>query len=109
MAKKFYTLEEVMSECEPRWYDTLIRWIWYAPKEKLSFLWRHRIKKLPVRIRHGFWPSDCWNLDVTFARFMAPRLRYLRDHTHGYPEGMTELEWERHLTDIAKYYMGLWD
>jgi len=73
-------------------------YLWYGPKDKLDFLFRHRIKKVWFRLRHGFWPSECWNLDITFARLIVPRLEHFRRVTHGYPTGIDgPKEWDKIL------------
>jgi hypothetical protein len=76
-------------------------YLWYGPKHKIGFLWRSRIKKLWFRLRRGFWPSECWNLDITFAKFMVPRLEHFRKVTHGYPAGLEgPEEWDKILRRI---------
>ena len=45
----------------------------------------HRVRSIMFRLRHGFAREDTWSLDDATARFLAPRLRYLAEHTSGYP------------------------
>ena len=97
-----------------------------------------RCKKLQKHYKkHGWDPSETWNLDVTIAHFILPRLKYLRKNTHGYPANLTEKSWDKILKQMikafklitsdddftvhstkkldkglqlfAKYYRGLWD
>jgi len=77
--------------------DNFIYYAYYWPKEKLRYLWVHRIKKIPTRLRIGFWPDECWNLDVTFAKYVLPRLKHFRAMNNGFPHGLTEEEWDSHL------------
>jgi len=42
---------------------------------------------------NGFSNSELWNLDVSIAIFVYPRLRQFRDNLNGYPGSMTEKEW----------------
>jgi len=63
-------------------------YLWYAPKRKLEFLWYSRITKVTFRIKRGFWPDAVWSLDDTIAKFVVPRLKYLREVVHGYPAGL---------------------
>jgi len=42
----------------------------------------------------GFEPTECWNLDNTIAKFITPRLKYLKEHKCGYPGNLTENEWD---------------
>ena len=59
------------------------------------YWWLHiRIRDLPARLRLGFWPHETWNLDVTIAKFVIPRLRFLRDTNCGHPTHMTEEKWK---------------
>jgi len=52
-------------------------------------LWR-RLSFLPYRIRYGFWPDELWNLDVTMAKFIGPRLRGLQRSKPGCPNDYAE-------------------
>lgn len=38
-------------------------------------------------ITQGFDPADTWSLDVSLAKWLIPRLRYLADSTQGAPHG----------------------
>lgn len=80
--------------------DRLLYYLWYGPKEKLRYLWVHRLTKVTFRLRKGFWPDECWNLDLTFAKFILPRLKYFKNKTNGYPSNLTEAEWDRNLDDM---------
>jgi hypothetical protein len=57
-----------------------------------------RYKKfLAFKKKHGFSPCECWNLDVTIAEFVLPRLRYFRKNTAGYPGALTQEKWDAKL------------
>lgn len=43
------------------------------------------INRLWWRVRHGYNPKDCWNLDHSLAKWLAPRLRHLAEQGHTYP------------------------
>lgn len=45
-------------------------------------------------IRHGYNYADCWSLDYSMAKWMAPRLRHLANNSAGCPctYGMTQEE-----------------
>ena len=45
------------------------------------------------RANRGFDSTELWNLDVTFSRFVLPRLKAFAEDLHGYPSGMTEEAW----------------
>lgn len=64
---------------------------------------RLRPTHLWQRLRLGFWPDEVWSLDQTVARFILPRLRYLREIEHGYPddgEPDAEVRWHATLDEI---------
>lgn len=33
--------------------------------------------------------EDCWNLDVSFCKWMIPRLKYLKENNQGYPSKLS--------------------
>jgi hypothetical protein len=45
----------------------------------------YQVRSIVFRVRHGFPQEDWWNLETATAKFLAPRLRYLAEHTSGYP------------------------
>ncbi len=47
---------------------------------------------------------DSWNLDVATAAFLAPRLKYLAENSHGHPLGLTEKEWYDILIRMADFF-----
>jgi len=49
---------------------------------------------------HGWDPTETWNLDITIAKFVLPRLKYLKENTHGYPASITSEEWDGILSKI---------
>lgn len=53
----------------------------------------------------GFDDSECWNLDETIARFILPRIKKLKEITHGYPGDLkNEHEWDEILDRIARAF-----
>lgn len=48
----------------------------------------------------GFSDDDTWNLDVTIAKFILPRLIKFREKNNGYPYGMSESEYAQILDDM---------
>lgn len=42
---------------------------------------------------NGFYREETWNLDFTIARFILPRLAYLREKCIGYPSDLTYESW----------------
>jgi hypothetical protein len=62
---------------------------------------KKRHKKLRKHYKkHGWDPSETWNLDQTMAMFLSPRLKYFRENLHGYPDELEEKEWEKILEKI---------
>ena len=45
--------------------------------------------------------SDLVNLDMTIARFIAPRIRAFRERNTGHPFALTDEAWDAALADIA--------
>ena len=63
------------------------------------------LRYLKYRILHGFWPSECWNLDHEIAEWLLPRLKLFRQAAIGYPAFLhdhecTEAEWHAILDKI---------
>lgn len=60
---------------------------------------------------NGFYYEDCWNLDVTIAHFILPRLIQLRKKTIAFPSGFESLEdWKATLDKmIEAFYLILKD
>jgi hypothetical protein len=61
---------------------------------------RH-LSEFVIRGRHGWAPSDTWSLDHYLARVISESVLYLRDHTHGYPAGLSPDQWHDILTAIS--------
>ena len=55
--------------------------------------WWYRLKRLKVFLTKGFDPKDTWSLDYTMAKWVLPRLKYLKKVKHGTPfiDGFDEL------------------
>ena len=65
-------------------------------KRWLKFKWQ--------RITRGFSDEKLWNLDVTIAEFILPRLERLIEYQHGYPSEFTEAEWKEVLGRMIKAF-----
>ena len=92
-------------------------------------------KKLRKDIKqNGFDKSECWNLDITIAKFILPRLKYFRETTISYPDNDKGMDGWHEILDkmiysfdeilkddstdqdkiqeglelFAKYYVNLW-
>jgi hypothetical protein len=68
-----------------------------------SFHYTH--KKLPgyikSQLKEGLDYTEVWNLDITIATFLVPRLRILRDTYHGYSSLLTDEKWLRTLNKMV--------
>jgi len=49
------------------------------------------------RLTRGWDDRELWNLDVTMAEFIYPRLKRLKEIQHGYPADLNEEEWSEIL------------
>lgn len=55
------------------------------------------------RLTRKWDDSDLWNLDVTFAQFIIPRLKEFKKQTNAHPATMT---WEEWITILDKMIYG---
>lgn len=62
-------------------------------KDKL-FLIKRRIKFIFQKWFRGFSDDETWSLSDTIAKFILPRLKRFKQVTCGYPEPLTEKEWD---------------
>lgn len=63
-------------------------------KRYLRFKWQRKTR--------GWDDSELWNLDITLAQFLAPRLRRLTEITYSYPPNMTFEAWKGILLEMAE-------
>ena len=54
------------------------------------------------REERGFDDTELWNLDVTFCRFMLPRLKAFKSVCLSHPSDITFDEWQKILSDIIE-------
>ena len=53
------------------------------------------LKNKYQKITRGFTDEEIWNLDNTIAKWLLPRLKYLKENTCGYPPDLkTFEEWQ---------------
>lgn len=62
---------------------------WRSLKQNIKFFEQRRTR--------GWDDSDTWNLDTTFAMFIIPRLKRLKELTNGYPSDLTWKKWHNIL------------
>ena len=67
------------------YHNWLYKWFGYSPKQKI------RIKI------HNY---DTWSMDHTLAEIILPMLIQLKDTQHGYPNDLTEQEWNAILDEM---------
>ena len=62
------------------------------------------------KITRGFTDLEIWNLDHTTAKWLIPRLKYLKENTCGYPPDLeTFEEWQeilQKMIDAFELYNG---
>lgn len=83
--------------------EEVLYYIWWIP---LNF-----IKEIPFQIKwwwqrrvRGWDDRDIWSLDITIAKFVLPRLKYLREHHCGYPCDLQEIEWDMILDEVIESF-----
>ena len=68
----------------------------WASKRGLRFIWQ--------KLTRGFSDDATWSLDTTMAKFIAPRLKRLREIESGHPACYTDKQWWR-MVDQMIYSM----
>ena len=59
------------------------------------------------RVTRGFADCDTWNLDMHLLNHMSDTIRYLADHSHGWPQSkeFPEFEdWQKYLREMANHF-----
>ena len=80
---------------------------WYRPDLKVRSFFR-KIKWAWQRAKYGYCDRDLWNLDYTLGNYIAGSVYRLSKITHGYPHGISEIDWNNILKSIAtNFYMGV--
>ena len=103
-------------------------------KKKLKKEKKYNKKLRKDTKENGFDKSECWNLDITIAKFILPRLKYFKENTISYPQVDIGLDGWHEILDkmiysfdeilkddstdqdkiqeglelFAKYYVNLW-
>ena len=67
----------------------------FYPKRRWLQYWLYRIK-------NGFFPCDCWNLDHELAVWLVPRLKLFKINNHGYPYEFTSEQWDAILDEMIE-------
>lgn len=86
------------------------RMFWYSFKRNFLNPKRYKnwFKFLWQRWTRGWDDSECWNLDYSLAKMIAPRLRRFKETKNGWnPSDMTVEEWETILDKMIaafEYY-----
>ena len=57
------------------------------PDDKRQKKWKNE------RLTQGFDETETWDLNITIANFILPRLEYFRDIKVAYPGRITQKEW----------------
>ena len=47
-------------------------------------------KYLSIKNKTGVSPDETWNLDISIAKFLVPRLKAFKNMTNGYPMNLSE-------------------
>lgn len=68
--------------------------------KRIKNLIKEKIRYWKFKRKTGFCPLEIWNLNTAIAEFTLPRLKYFRNHHHGYPYGLSEEKWNKTLDDM---------
>jgi ABC-type glycerol-3-phosphate transport system substrate-binding protein len=66
------------------------------------------IKYFFQRIIRGFDDSETWSLDITFAKWVVPRLKRFKIVNNAFPHDMTEESWDNlidNMIDNFQYFV----
>lgn len=70
---------------------------WFSPRTYYRpFLYAYQ------RAVRGWADRDTWSVDSWLCGVLPPAIEHLREHTHGYPCGLTEEKWDSILSEIAE-------
>ena len=56
------------------------------------------------REERGFDDTEIWNLDLTLAKFMIPRLKEYKKSTNGHPLDLTPEEWDEKIDKMIVFF-----
>lgn len=70
--------------------DTILHYV----SKFISFIKRipWNIKRICIILTKGFDPNDTFDLDLSIAKYIVPRLEYFIKNIEGYPDGMLRKE-----------------
>lgn len=68
-----------------------------------------RCKWFIQRGRRGYSDCDIWGWCSHHSRMMVGVLRYLRDHAHGYPMGLSPTKWDKKLKVMQEGFQAMVD
>lgn len=72
---------------------------WY----RIDQIFIHHLRDIKCacqRANKGYCFRDIWNIDSWFIKLMPTMLEDFKKHNHGYPNGMTEQEWDKILNKM---------
>jgi hypothetical protein len=58
---------------------------WLPSKRDIKYFWQRRTR--------GWDDSQCWSLDYSLAKLIAPRLKRFKEVTVSFPHGLSCQEW----------------
>lgn len=67
-------------------------------------LYRREFKYMSQRWSRGFDDSELWNLDLTIAEFVLPRLKAFSEYNSSHPASLTEEQWKEALNKMARAF-----
>ena len=100
--------ENTPVDSEIEWHRTCKFGDWLL--DKIPYGWRMYYKFYDIkrwfistyqRMRYGVVDEECWSLDLTFSKFILPRLKHFKKmKRYGYHPDMTPEEWESVLDEL---------
>ena len=91
------TAEEVLAkwDIKVKWHE----WLWYRIVSLFSTI-KHYPRYFFEHCRWGFDSRDTWQLDETIAKFAVSRLKVFRRVNNGFPNELTEEQWNTTLDEM---------
>ena len=70
----------------------------------MEFEIKRYIKWFFQRITRGFDDRETWELFYTIAKFLIPRLKRFKEVNNGYPNRLTEQQWDEILDKMIEAF-----
>jgi hypothetical protein len=77
---------------------------WYCYRTLRRLFDRRQLKWFYQRLTRGFDDRELWDLNLTMAKFVLPRLKAFRSCTRCHPCHLTERQWHAELDTMVEAF-----